>query len=214
MKAIVFDFDGTLANTLPICFYAFQNVFKEFDQKDLTSDDIKEMFGPSETGIIKANLANPHKAEAIEYYYEKYEELHKELVKINPEMIALLEVLKTSNIKLGIFTGKAKRSLDISLKALGMEGLFDVIITGDDVIKVKPDPEGLLKALSILKVDYSDAIYIGDSDADVIAGRKANVYTIGVQWLPEYQTVVFSEKPDAMISNVDQFKRRFLVGAL
>ena len=214
MKAIVFDFDGTLANTLPICFYAFQNVFKEFDQKDLTSDDIKEMFGPSETGIIKANLANPHKAEAIEYYYEKYEELHKELVKINPEMIALLEVLKTSNIKLGIFTGKAKRSLDISLKALGMEGLFDVIITGDDVIKVKPDPEGLLKALSILKVDYSDAIYIGDSDADVIAGRKANVYTIGVQWLTEYQTVVFSEKPDAMISSVNQFKRRFLVGAL
>ena len=214
MKAIVFDFDGTLANTLPICFYAFQNVFKEFDQKDLTSDDIKEMFGPSETGIIKDNLANPHKTEAIEYYYEKYEELHKDLVEINLEIIALLKVLKTSKLKLGIFTGKAKRSLDISLKALGMEGLFDVIITGDDVIKVKPDPEGLLKALSILKVDYSDAIYIGDSDADVIAGRKANVYTIGVQWLPEYQTVVFSEQPDAIISSVEQFKRRFLAGAL
>ena len=64
---------------------------------------------------------------------------------------------------------------------LDMEGLFDVIITGDDVIKPKPDPEGLLKALSLLKVENSDAIYIGDSDADIIAGVQANVYTIGVQ---------------------------------
>ncbi|MFJ7738847.1 HAD family hydrolase [Lysinibacillus sp. NPDC097287] len=214
MKAIVFDFDGTLANTLPICFYAFQNVFKEFDKKDLTVDEIKEMFGPSETGIIRKNLSNPNKEDAIEYFYKKYSELHKGLVVDNPEILELLNSLKEAEIKIGIFTGKAKRSLDISLKALNMEGLFDVIITGDDVIKPKPDPEGLLKALSLLKVENSEAIYIGDSDADIVAGVQANVYTIGVQWLPEYQTSAFIEQPDSIIKSVKEFNISFKVGGL
>lgn len=213
MKAIVFDFDGTLANTLPICFYAFQNVFKEFDQKDLTSDDIKEMFGPSETGIIMKNLSNPNKTEAIERFYQIYEESHKDFVENNTDIIELLELLKKSGIKIGIFTGKAKRSLDISLKALNMEGIFDAIITGDDVINPKPDAEGLRKVLSLLKVDHSEAIYIGDSDADVIAGKQANVYTIGVQWLPEYQTSVFSVQPDSIIKSIVEFKNAIQVGA-
>ncbi len=214
MKAIVFDFDGTLANTLPICFYAFQNVFKEFDQRDLTSNEIKEMFGPSETGIIINNLINPKKIEAIEYFYGKYSESHKNLVEVNLDILNLLKDLRESKIKIGIFTGKAKRSLDISLKELGMEGLFDVVITGDDVIKPKPDPEGLLKALSLLEVENSQAIYIGDSDADVVAGRQANVYTIGVQWLPDYQTPIFGEQPDCILKSVIDFNRLLKVGVL
>lgn len=214
MKAIIFDFDGTLANTLPICFYAFQRVFKEFDNKDLTSKEIKEMFGPSETGIITKNLSNPNKDEAIEYFYEKYSELHKDLVECNPEIIELLQSLKEIDIKMGIFTGKAKRSLDISLKALDMEGMFDVIITGDDVINPKPDPEGLLMALSLLKVKNSEAVYIGDSDADIVAGLKANVFTIGVQWLPEYQTSAFTEEPNLVLKSIEEFNSFFKVGVL
>lgn len=72
MKAVIFDFDGTLANTLPICFKAFQHAFKEFDHKDLSSEEIKAMFGPSETGIIRQNLVHANKDAAIERYYEKY----------------------------------------------------------------------------------------------------------------------------------------------
>ena len=214
MKAIIFDFDGTLANTLPICFYAFQHVFKVFDNKDLTSNDIKEMFGPSETGIIRNNLSNINKEDAIEYYYEKYSEVHKSLVEINPEILELLNSIKAAEIKIGIFTGKAKRSLDISLKALDMEGLFDVIITGDDVINPKPHPEGLLKALSLLEVKNSEAIYIGDSDADIAAGIRANVFTIGVQWLPEYQTSTFSEEPNLILKSVKEFNNSIKVGVL
>ena len=206
MRAVIFDFDGTLANTLPICYYAFQNVFKQFDNKDLTSSEIKEMFGPSETGIIRKNLSNPSKEKAIEYFYKIYSEYHKSLVEISPDILDLLQGLKELNIKIGIFTGKAKRSLDISLKALDMEGLFDVIITGDDVINPKPNSEGLLKTLSLLEINNSDAIYVGDSDADVIAGVKANIFTIGVQWLPEYQTSSFSEQPNLIMKSVGEFK--------
>jgi phosphoglycolate phosphatase/pyrophosphatase PpaX len=206
MNTVIFDFDGTLADTLPICYYAFQHVFKEFDNKELTSEQIKAMFGPSETGIIRENLVHLNKDQAIELYYEKYMQNHAQLVKRNIEIDELIIFLKEKGFKLGIVTGKARRSLDISLKALQMENVFDVLITGDDVEKPKPHPEGIVKALSILGVPNDQVIFIGDSDADILAGNKANVTTIGVQWLPEYQTLDFSVKPSKIFISIEEFK--------
>lgn len=205
MKAVIFDFDGTLANTLPICFVAFQHVFKEFDNKELTEEEIKAMFGPSETGIIRENLSNGNKDEAIEMYYKVYSQHHNRLVANDEEMNDLLTYLKESGFKIGIFTGKAKRSLDISLQALQMDGMFDVIITGDDVVQPKPDPEGLIKALSLLGIDKSQAIFIGDSDADIYAGVQANVLTVGVQWLPDFHSLEFSVEPHSVYKSVSEF---------
>ncbi|WP_226036726.1 HAD family hydrolase [Aquibacillus saliphilus] len=207
MKAIIFDFDGTLANTLPICYVAFQSVFKEFDNKDLSSDDIIAMFGPSETGIIIENLKNKNKENAIELYYEKYLEDHEQLVKPNSEITEMIRYLKEKGIKMGIVTGKARRSLDISLKALHMDNFFEIIITGDDVIHPKPHPEGVVKALNLLEVERNDCMFIGDSDADIEAGLKANVTTAGVQWLPDYQPSEFLVKPNYIFESVTGFKK-------
>ncbi|MDG5789588.1 HAD family hydrolase [Evansella sp. AB-P1] len=205
MKAILFDFDGTLADTLPVCFYAFQAVFKEYDNREVTSDEIKAMFGPSETGIIKENLRNENIEEAIELYYQKYSEKHTELVIDNKEINNLLSLLKREGYKLGIVNGKAKRSLLISLKSLNMNDIFDVIITGDDVENPKPHAEGVIQALEKLEIKNSEAIFLGDSDADITAGKQAKVHTIGVQWLPNYQTIEFSVQPNQMINNIEDF---------
>ncbi|GGA27363.1 HAD family hydrolase [Psychrobacillus lasiicapitis] len=207
MKAIIFDFDGTLANTLPICYYSFQSVFKEFDNRDLSPEEIRAMFGPSETGIIKENLIHLHKEQAIELYYEKYLEKHAHLVKFNSEMDDLLRFLKENGFKLGIVTGKARRSLEISLKALQMDNLFDVIITGDDVIDPKPHPEGILKALTLLELQKEDAIFVGDSEADIAAGISAGVLTIGVHWLEDYQTAEFITQPNQIMKEIKHFKQ-------
>lgn len=161
------------------------------------------MFGPSETGIIQKNLLHEDFKEAIELYYDEYYKKHNELVPMNEEIDGLLRLLKKGGFKLGIVTGKARRSLDISLRLLKMEGMFDVIITGDDVEFPKPHPEGVNKALSQLDVKNSNAIFLGDSDADIKAGQDANVYTIGVQWLPNYQTVEFTIQPDKIFDKID-----------
>jgi len=171
------------------------------------------MFGPSETGIIRENLLHEKKEEAIELFYSEYCERHSDLVQSNTEIHDLLVDLKKSGVKLGIFTGKARRSLDISLKALHMDGIFDVIITGDDVTKPKPDPEGLVNALTVLDVDKSETIFIGDSDADIFAGLQAGIFTVGVQWLADYQTAAFAHTPNAVFSSVSEFKEFIKVGA-
>lgn len=210
IKAIIFDFDGTLADTLPICFYAFQAVFKEFDDIDLTSEEIKAMFGPSETGIIRENLINKNYDQAIELYYQKYSDNHRNLVQENKEISDLLFYLKKEGYKLAIVTGKARRSLEISLDGLNMKDVFDVIITGDDVELPKPNPEGINKVLSILNIKNNEAVFLGDSDADILAGLKANVYTIGVQWLSNYQSPEFTIKPNKLLKSASEFRKRLI----
>ena len=208
MKAILFDFDGTLAHTLPVCFEAFQEVFRRFDERELTNEDIISMFGPSETGIIRENLKHTDSSSAIELYYTVYSETHDKLVPHSPEIIELLGDLRRKGYQLGIVTGKAQRSLDLSLEALKMTSYFDVVITGDDVTNAKPHPEGIQQAMKRLGVTNEDTIYLGDSDADILAGIDAGVRTVGVYWLPNYQPT-FTQKPDVVCNKTTQLLTSF-----
>lgn len=212
VKAIIFDFDGTVANTLPVNYHSFQTVFKKYDDKDFTDEEIKEMFGPVEPVIIQDHLEHSDKESAIETFYQTYEDKHSDLVDANSEMDDLLRSLKDKGLKLGIMTGKSRRSLDISLEKLGMSDLFDVIMTGDDVSEPKPHPEGVLKAIDQLGVSKEDVMFLGDSDSDIEAGQRAGVRTVGVHWLPEVQTKEFSHEPHQTFENISDFVD-FLEGA-
>ena len=87
-----------------------------------------------------------------------------------------------------------------------MADLFDYIITGDDVEKTKPHPEGIFKVLDNLKLKKEDVIFVGDSDADIAAGLDSGVHTVGVQWLKNYQTLDFTYKPHHHFDDARLFK--------
>lgn len=206
MKAIIFDFDGTVADTLPTIYHSFQTIFKQFDDKELSDEDVKAMFGPSEVGIIHERLSYQDKEKAMETFYRVYADSHAEFVKENQEIQELLKFLKENKFKLGVVTGKGRSSLDISLKMLHLASYFDVTIAGDEVEHAKPHPEGIHKAMDLLNAGPEESMYIGDSDADIKAGSRAGVTTIGVQWLPDYQTPEFAEEPDKLFKDVGDFK--------
>ncbi|WP_053220075.1 HAD family hydrolase [Virgibacillus senegalensis] len=198
MKAIIFDFDGTLANTLPINIFGFQEVFKKFDQKDYSKEQIKDMFGPPEPELIEQNLESDNLDEAVSFYYQQYEDHHNRLVDKNEEIEQLLSTLKERGLKLGVVTGKSRKSFEYSLAELDMKRYFDVLITGDDVEKAKPAPEGIQRALQKVDISIDDAMYVGDSDDDMQAGKEAGVYVGAAKWLPEYQSSEYSVEPEAI----------------
>ncbi|QTM99010.1 HAD-IA family hydrolase [Sediminibacillus dalangtanensis] len=202
MKAIIFDFDGTLANTLPVNIFGFQEVFKKFDQKDYSKEEIKEMFGPPEPELIEQNLQSNDVKEAVSYYYQQYEENHNRLVDKNQEIDQLLSRLKERGLKLGVVTGKSRKSFEYSLAELDMKKYFDVLITGDDVKEAKPAPEGIQQALKNVHVAPDDAMYIGDSDDDMNAGKEAGVHIGAAKWLPEYQSSEYSVEPEAVFREI------------
>jgi pyrophosphatase PpaX len=211
-KAVVFDFDGTVADTLPVCFYAFQQVFRKFDGRELTKEEILAMFGPSEADIIGQNLTNQSEiTNAISYYYQSYQEKHNEYVRPFTSLHDLLLDMKKAGYQIAIFTGKGRRSLDISLNQLKLN-LFDILIAGDDVTQPKPDPQGLFIIMEELDSQPRDIIMIGDSDADIEAGMRANVQTVRVEWLPSALPRSFRRKPDYVFTEVKEL--RSLLGVL
>ncbi|WP_274362321.1 HAD family hydrolase [Paenibacillus thermotolerans] len=205
-KVILFDFDGTLADTLPVCFYSFQQVFTKYDNRTLSNQDIIAMFGPSEVGIIQQNLLCKDRIdEAIEDFYFFYEREHEKLVSRNKDVLELINLIHKKGILTGIVTGKARRSFEISVKHLFPSELFQVSITGDDVAFPKPHPEGIIKAMNILGCSPEETIFVGDSSADIEAGKRANVKTVGVNWLENSHGSEFLMKPDYEYSRISDF---------
>lgn len=209
IRAVLFDFDGTLADTLPLSFRAFQAVFEKYDGRKVTDEQLVEMFGPTEDEIIARNLkAKEAVPQAIEDYYDLYERDHPENLKHNDEINGLLLSLRVRGLKTGIITGiitgKSRRGLDISSGHLKMLQFFDLSISGDEVDKPKPDPEGILRAMEELGVTREETVFLGDSNADILAGKAAGVHTYGVHWLPTFQNAHFEEEPDQIFSRVDE----------
>ncbi|SFT02183.1 HAD family hydrolase [Paenibacillus sp. BC26] len=206
IKAVLFDFDGTLADTLPLSFSAFKAVFKQHDHREVTNDELISMFGPTEEGIIAENFtAQASVLQAIEDYYALYEKGHYNNFPDEQELIDLLQHLKEQGVKIGVITGKSRRAFVISSEALQLRRFFDVTITGDDVDKPKPDPEGIHKALQQLGIDNASAIFVGDSNADILAGKAAGLRTYGVRWLSTYQSSVYDRIPDGVFNRVAEF---------
>lgn len=207
---VVFDFDGTVADTLPICYYAFQQVFQTYDQTERTISEIQQMFGPSEAGIIQQNVKNQMDINAaVSAFYRHYEERHQDYVRPFAPIHALLADMRDKGLQIAIFTGKGRKSLDISLKELNLSGLFDIMVTGDDVIHPKPHPEGLHHIMTALGCRPNNTIMVGDSDADVEAAIRAEVTSIRADWMPRTSPENFHFEPDHVFTEVDQL-RRFL----
>ncbi|WP_229106717.1 HAD family hydrolase [Paenibacillus sp. 1001270B_150601_E10] len=212
VKTMLFDFDGTLADTLPVCFHAFQEVFHKYDSRPLSKEDIIGMFGPSEVGIIEQNLHNRHYVKkAIEDYYDFYDKEHTKLVNKNTEILELIRLLQEKGIQYAIVTGKARRSYEISIKHLFPTDTFHISITGDDVIHPKPHPEGIMQAMKRLSASTEETLYIGDSTADIQAGLSANLKTVGVNWLSNSHGSKFVVKPPHYeFTNIADFIRTFI----
>ncbi|CAG7642747.1 Pyrophosphatase PpaX [Paenibacillus solanacearum] len=206
IKAVLFDFDGTLADTLPLSFRAFQAVFQAYDKRDVTIEQLVSMFGPTEDEILLRNLENKHRApEAIRDYYRMYREGHRDGQCLPQDIVSMLDTIGSLHIKMGVITGKSRQAYRISAEALDLDRYFDVVITGDDVQRPKPDPEGIDMALASLGVKREEAVFVGDSDADIAAGRAAGLRTYGAHWLPVSQSPTFGIRPDDIFTSVDPF---------
>lgn len=195
-KIYIFDFDDTIVNSLPLCFECFRIVFFTYNNQILRDSEIEKMFGSSEEVIIEKNIRNKnHIEEGKKLFYFLYEELHDNYIQKQTlnEFLELVTFLKRNKNPVCIFTGKGKKSLEISLNKLSLINVFDYIVTDDDVEWSKPNGEGIKRILSHYNSVPSDAVFIGDTDADILAARDAGVSSIGVNW---YKKRNFLKSPD------------------
>ena len=204
IKAIIFDLDGTLANTLPLCISAFRKSIEPLIKHSLSDEEIIATFGPSEEGTIRA-LAPMHYEEGVSNYLEFYSQLHSMCPTPFEGIEDLLVLLKQESIRIAMVTGKGKHSTDISLKQFGIAKYFEAIETG---ISTGPrKAEGIQNILDLFKdIHKNEVIYVGDAPSDIIVSKKVGVPVVAAAWAETAELEKLKElNPDMFFDNIRDF---------
>ncbi len=201
VKALLFDFDGTLLNTNDLIIQTFMHVLNERFPGQYSPKDCLKFIGPSLKQTF--NDIAPGEEEALIAKYRAWNiEHHDKLVSQYPDVVSTLEQLKSQGIRLAIVSTKRNDTIDRGLSILGATHLFDVRIGTDDVKNVKPDPEPVLLALERLGIDKEDAIMIGDNSHDIEAGHRAGVRAAGVAWAIKGEAYLQQYQPEYMLQHM------------
>ncbi|HVS91793.1 MAG TPA: HAD hydrolase-like protein [Mucilaginibacter sp.] len=128
-KTVIFDLDGTIADTLPLCITAFKKSIEPLLGFDLTAEEIVATFGPSEEGTIR-KLVPEHEEAGVRAYLEHYEQLHHICPAPFPGILELLEILTSNGVQTAMVTGKGINSTRLSLRQFAIEKYFEVLKTG------------------------------------------------------------------------------------
>lgn len=180
LRALLFDFDGTLANTIPLCVHALQQAVERTTGKTYSDEEIIAEFGITEEGILRKLVGEQYEL-AVNEFLELYEAGHPEISLLDG-MEALLKRLRNSGVKLGVVTGKGAGSAGISAEYLGLRSYFDEIRTGSDERDVKA--ANIVGLLEVFGVAADEAAYVGDAVSDLAGAREAGVTAIAAAWAP------------------------------
>ena len=202
MRAIIFDLDGTLADTFAMIVSAFNHAVTPHTGKKYSDAEVIARFGIPDSQMIRRELqklpgqqAGQAAGQAVEVYHAYYAAHHAD-VKTFDGIDEMLSELRRRKVPMGVMTGKGRRSAAITLEALGWADTFGAVVTGEDVKQQKPQPDGPLEAARRLNVEPAACAFVGDSPADVGAGKAAGMLTVAAGWHPVYLEEVRQLDPD------------------
>ena len=206
VKAVLFDLDGTLVDSSEAIIKAVEKVL---ESKGLTCNRAKvaRMIGlPLENifGVLAPNLSEQEIWQLVHEYRKYYMAHHLENTTIHPSAQMVLRKLKAKGFKLGIITTKYREPVMDVLSHFGIAELFDVVVTGYEVIKHKPAPDIVLEAAKRLRVDPKQCVVVGDSPLDVQAGKQAGAFTIAVLSTTYTRKQLESTKPTIVIEEFEE----------
>jgi phosphoglycolate phosphatase/pyrophosphatase PpaX len=205
IKAVIFDLDGTLANTLPLCIQAFRQSVEPLINRSISDADIIATFGPSEEGTIMA-LAPAHYDKGVADYLHYYEQLHNMCPVPFEGMKDILQALKNKSVRIAMVTGKGKHSTDISLKHFELTHFFEMIETGSP--KGARKAEGIriiLEGLTDTKKE--EVIYVGDAPSDIAASREVGIPIVAAAWADTAEPEKLQEmQPDELFYTIKDFE--------
>lgn len=179
LRGILFDLDGTLANTLPICVQAYRQAAEQTAGRPYTAEEITTYFGATEEGIFQKLLPDQWQA-GVQRYYDVYAQLQAACPEPFSGMREVLTLLQERGVCMAIVTGRGAFNTHRTLEFLRVAHFFDIVAVGEvnKVVKTQAIRD-ILKAWNITP---QEAAYVGDTDTDMQEAHAAGVLPIGACW--------------------------------
>lgn len=182
IKAIIFDSDGTLLDTRQLIFEGYKRILENNNLSHLANDHyIRQRLGKPTLETCEQLIAG-HKtkitAKELASQLDDVQESILHYIKPYPHTRELLERWKNNGVKLCLFSSGYNYMIDRNFTAAGIPDvreLFDAIVTADDGLPLKPEPNAITELLDKVGVEASNAVVVGDHSYDIIAAKRAEV---------------------------------------
>lgn len=186
-KAVIFDLDGTLADTITSIAYFANKALNKFDLCYIDIERYKYLVGNGADELVRKMLFehSAYTAELFNNILNEYRKSYNEnfLYKTTAYngIVALLNDLKAHDFKLAVLSNKPNDTTQKVVKAL-FGDIFDVCYGHVEGVPKKPDPKAALMIARELGVAPAECMYVGDTDTDMKTGKSAGMLTVGVLW--------------------------------
>jgi HAD superfamily hydrolase (TIGR01509 family) len=187
IKAVIYDVDGTLINTEPLHVRAWDEALHGFNAslEDLPNLFVQTMAGKKPiiiaTEMVTVLDLPVEPGELLEYKTHNYLVLIKHRLDPMPGAIESVSTFKASGYRLAVGTSLDRSMLDKILAKLGVSEMFDVVVTGDQVSKGKPDPETYLKVIEQLNLSADECLVLEDAQSGIESAKAAGAWCIAVK---------------------------------
>jgi phosphoglycolate phosphatase len=186
IRAVLFDFDGTLADTAPDLAAAANVLLQRRGKPALPEIELRPWASHGARGLILASLGITPQDQEFIALRDEFLEVYGTLLTQRPALFEgvdhLLNTLETRKLPWGIVTNKAERFTHPIVAALGLSERVHTVVCGDTTPYAKPHPEPLLHAARNLQLPSEDCIYVGDDERDIVAGRAAGMRTVAAAY--------------------------------
>jgi phosphoglycolate phosphatase len=185
-KAVLFDLDGTLADTAPDLGAALNRLRAEESLPPIAPDTLRPHTSAGTRGMLRVGFGlSPGELDyqaLAERFLAHYMRCLCIDTKVFPELGAVLDALDAQGIQWGVVTNKPHRFTEPLMDALELAPRCACIVSGDSTPRPKPAPDSLLLAASTLDIAAGDIVYVGDDLRDIQAGQAASMHTIAARW--------------------------------
>jgi phosphoglycolate phosphatase len=209
IKGVFFDLDGTLFDTAPELTFATNQMLKDIDLQELENDIVTSFIGKGADNLIRKAISYSSKQDS-EALFKKARKLFDKYYILNAAQSLpydgveeTLMKLKKKKLSLACVTNKPEIYTHAILEKSGLISYLDLVVSGDTVIRKKPDPMPLQYSCDKLKVEPNQVIMVGDSCNDIEAGFSAGTYVVTVPYGYQYGQSIESDKVDFAIKNLN-----------
>lgn len=186
MRLIIFDFDGTLADTTGVILATYRATIKQLGLPPRSDDECRATIGlPLKEGFRA--LYTDYSEERLDLCVATYRNIFNEIKQtIKPRLFAgvkeTLKKLKEHGFVMSVASSRSHASLVEYCETCGIDDMFSLILGADDVYRAKPDPEPVLFTLRKLGAKANDTVVVGDMPVDIAMGKGAGCTTVGVSY--------------------------------